>query len=130
MDLNERTHQRIFALRKPDALGSSIEVEEIWYNNCLEDKYNLVFRECMIRKELKEAAKLARKAVGEDAEQPNNADDMSKNIHAFFNDLGNEKGPIDPVNIFMNIMHNKSFIAPSLLWREVRPTLTPCPIRK
>jgi hypothetical protein len=31
MDLNERTYQRIFALRKPDEDGNSIEVEEIWF---------------------------------------------------------------------------------------------------
>jgi hypothetical protein len=30
MDLNERTYQRIFALRKADADGNSIEVEEKW----------------------------------------------------------------------------------------------------
>jgi hypothetical protein len=30
---------------------------------------------------------------------PNIDDDMAKNMHEFFNDLGNEKGPIDPVNI-------------------------------
>jgi hypothetical protein len=33
MDLNERTHQRIFDLRKPDEDGNSIEVEEIWFLN-------------------------------------------------------------------------------------------------
>jgi hypothetical protein len=49
---------------------------------------------------LKEAAKAASKAVGEDEdEQPNNVDEMAKNIHAFFSDMGNEKGPIDPVII-------------------------------
>jgi hypothetical protein len=100
MDLNERTHQRIFALRKPDADGNSIEVEEIWLKNRVHHELNLIFRECQIRKELKEAAKAASKAVGDDGyadEQPNNGDDIAKNMHAFFNDLGNEKGPIDPV---------------------------------
>jgi hypothetical protein len=51
---------------------------------------------------LKEAAKSASKAVGEDEHQRID-DDMAKNIHEFFNDLGNEKGPIDPVNLLVNI---------------------------
>jgi hypothetical protein len=52
---------------------------------------------------------------------------MARNIHEFFNDMGNEKGPIDPVDLTILHTIHTSIIASSILWWEMWTSLTPCP---